>query len=333
MKRARILGAALALIATTALAGCGAADEQSGAQSPQSAQSGQSEPPADQSGQSQDQVESKEKPPTVDRDPKGKLPKFELGEGDEAPTMDPVDASPPKEISVKTLKKGEGKVVGPDDFVTVNYIGFLWDGTEFDSSYSRGEPATFSLNAVIKGWKWGLAETRVGDTVALMIPPQYGYGSAGTGSIPPNATLVFVVSVVDTVSVNPKVLSEATPTEDKLPAGLAITGDLGSEPTLEFASGAASPKDAETIVVAKGKGRTITDDDTVAYHLVGAPWGAESQTSTWDEGVQSTEASGTVLAGQNVGSRVLLIEPATGAGTAPHVVLIDIVGAVGSDGK
>lgn len=313
------------------LVGCGESSAQSGAQSAQSEQSSQSEVDSSQSAAVDGAMQNA---PKVDRDPQGTLPEFEIPSDGEAPTMIPVDADPPSVITVKTLIAGDGKVVGPDDFVTVKYIGFLWDGKEFDSSYSREKPATFSLNEVIEGWKWGLTNTKVGDTVALIVPPKYGYGAAGTGSIPGNSTLVFVVTVVDSVSVNTAVLAEATASDAELPEGLTVVGELGTEPTFKFASGSAAPTQTQAIVVAKGTGRVITDDDTVAYHLVGATWGAKGNTSSWNEGVRSTAALGTVLAGQNIGSRLVLIEPANDEqGSAPQVVAIDILGAVGSNGN
>ena len=84
--------------------------------------------------------------------------------------------------------------------VLVHYTGTLTDGTKFDSSLERKEPIAFPLGrgAVIKGWDKGIAQLGIGDSAVLIIPPQLGYGEKGAGGvIPPNATLVFVVTLVD----------------------------------------------------------------------------------------------------------------------------------------
>jgi len=94
---------------------------------------------------------------------------------------------------------GTGKETKKGDSVSVNYVGTLSDGTKFDSSYDRGEPFIFTLGAgeVIKGWDVGILGMHEGGKRRLTIPPDYGYGEEGSGSvIPPNATLVFEVELL-----------------------------------------------------------------------------------------------------------------------------------------
>lgn len=94
------------------------------------------------------------------------------------------------------LKEGEGAEVTASDTVTVNYLGATHDADEpFDESFS-GEPFTSPLSGLIQGWSIGLEGVPVGSRVLLQIPPAYGYGSQGAGSIPGNATLWFVIDVV-----------------------------------------------------------------------------------------------------------------------------------------
>ena len=98
-------------------------------------------------------------------------------------------------------RKGAGAKPQTGDTVSVHYTGTLTDGTKFDSSHDRGEPIQFPLGQgrVIKGWDEGIAMMNVGDQAILVIPASIGYGSggAGDGQIPPDATLIFVVELVD----------------------------------------------------------------------------------------------------------------------------------------
>lgn len=103
-------------------------------------------------------------------------------------------------IKIEVLKSGSGPETQIDDVITVHYIGTLVNGAKFDSSYDRGEPFTFELGSgqVIKGWDQGLVGMKIGEKRRLTIPPELGYGAAGTpdGQIPPNAILVFEVELL-----------------------------------------------------------------------------------------------------------------------------------------
>ena len=98
------------------------------------------------------------------------------------------------------LKEGAGANPTAADTVSVKYKGTLIDGTVFDSTDKHGgQPATFPLSGVIKGWTEGLQLVKVGGKARLVIPPGLAYGSSPPGEIPPNATLIFEVELMDIV--------------------------------------------------------------------------------------------------------------------------------------
>ena len=100
-------------------------------------------------------------------------------------------------LQYKVMKEGSGAQPKATDTVTVNYRGTLTDGTEFDSSYKRGQPATFPVSGVIKGWTEALQMMKVGSKYQLFIPPDLGYGANGQRAIPPNSVLIFEVELMD----------------------------------------------------------------------------------------------------------------------------------------
>lgn len=99
-------------------------------------------------------------------------------------------------LKYRIRRKSDGPKPKATDTVTVHYRGWLDNDEEFDSSYRRGQPATFPLNGVIKGWTEGLQLVGEGGMIELEIPAELGYGAAGAGGqIPPNATLHFLVEL------------------------------------------------------------------------------------------------------------------------------------------
>ena len=100
-------------------------------------------------------------------------------------------------LQYKIITEGTGKSPLPTNTVVVHYRGKLIDGTVFDESYKRGEPATFPLNQVIKGWTEGLQLLKEGGKAELYIPAELGYGDRGAGQlIPPGAALIFEVELI-----------------------------------------------------------------------------------------------------------------------------------------
>lgn len=103
----------------------------------------------------------------------------------------------PSGLQYKIIKQGTGPKPTLNDVVSCNYRGTLIDGTEFDSSYKRGEPATFPVRGVIKGWTEALQLMPVGSKFELVLPPDLAYGEHGAGNdIGPNETLVFEVELM-----------------------------------------------------------------------------------------------------------------------------------------
>ena len=101
-------------------------------------------------------------------------------------------------LQYKVMKDGTGANPKPTDMVTVNYRGTLIDGTEFDSSYKRGQPATFPVNGVIKGWTEALQLMKVGSKYQVFVPANLAYGERSVSAeLGPNATLIFEVELLD----------------------------------------------------------------------------------------------------------------------------------------
>ena len=101
-------------------------------------------------------------------------------------------------LQYKVIKAGSGKQPTPTDTVSVHYRGTLIDGTEFDSSYGRGQPASFPVNGVIPGWQEALPMMKEGAKWELYIPSDIAYGERGAGgAIGPNSTLIFEVELLE----------------------------------------------------------------------------------------------------------------------------------------
>lgn len=99
-------------------------------------------------------------------------------------------------LQYEVLTEGDGPKPTSSDTVTVHYTGTLLDGTEFDSSHKRGQPATFPVTGVIAGWTEALQMMPVGSKWKLYIPPDLAYGARGQGPIPPNSLLTFEVELI-----------------------------------------------------------------------------------------------------------------------------------------
>lgn len=103
----------------------------------------------------------------------------------------------PSGLRYEVVKPGAGEYPKPTETVKVHYTGTLIDGTVFDSSVQRGEPAEFPLDQVIAGWTEGIQKVSKGGKIKLYVPPQLAYGDDGRPGIPPGSTLIFEVELLD----------------------------------------------------------------------------------------------------------------------------------------
>jgi FKBP-type peptidyl-prolyl cis-trans isomerase len=130
----------------------------------------------------------------------------------------------PDGMQYRVLTNGNGALPTANDTVTVNYRGTLLDGTEFDSSYKRGEPASFPVGGVIRGWTEALEKMPVGSKWQLFIPTDLAYGERGNMGIPPNSTLIFEVELLS--------ISPAAPSVPATPAQ-PLSSDIIKVPSAE----------------------------------------------------------------------------------------------------
>ena len=136
-------------------------------------------------------------------------------------------------------KQGTGAKPKATDTVKDNYLGTKIDGTKFDSSYDRGQPATFPLNGVIKGWGEGLQLMPVGSKYKLFVPSDLAYGENGPGQIGPNATLIFEVELLDIEKAADK---PATPAAADKGAAMKAAPKPAAKPVAKPAPKAAADK-------------------------------------------------------------------------------------------
>jgi peptidylprolyl isomerase len=189
------------------------------------------------------------------------------------------------------LAAGTGPAPKPGDIVSVHYTGTLTDGTVFDSSYKRGEPIKFPLGRgrVIPGWDEGIALMKKGGKARLIIPPKLGYGERGAGGvIPPNATLVFEVELVD---IQAGVASAPT----KVDAAKYITTPSGLKYyDLKVGDGPSPTKGQKVNVHYSGwlTDGTLFDSSVERGQPFSFTLGAGEVIPGWDEGVATMKVGG-----------------------------------------
>lgn len=243
-------------------------------------------------------------------------------------------SSPPTKLTSKVLSAGHGPVVRSGQLLVANYLGQIWRGKVFDSSFSRHVASSFpiGLGKVIPGWDKTLVGAHAGSRLLLVVPPADGYGPTGQSSagITGTDTLVFVVDVLGSYSSTATSASTSTLHSDV--AGVSVTWAHGKPPTVHVASGTPAPKKPTVVVLSRGTGRPIAPGLVVLQYVVVDATTNKVVDSTWTTGYPDGEVAGDPatpsildqLVGIPVGSRLLLSIPKTSSG-GPYVFAIEVI--------
>jgi peptidylprolyl isomerase len=264
------------------------------------------------------------------------LPSVKGGFG-ASPTVTFPNAAAPTSLQTKILSPGKGDKVSKGELLIVNYLGQIWRGKVFDSSFSRNQTfgTPIGVGAVVKGWDQGLVGQKIGSRVLLSIPPSLGYGTAGNSQagIKGTDTLVFVV---DIVAEYPKTTGsrETTKVLTKSANGITVSNINSTTPTFAIAKGAKKPTAESTTLLARGTGVKVVPGMLVLQYAVGDFTG-KTQESTWKTGFPDGEYAGSSvqpgvfdkLIGDPIGSRVLIELPANTNG-GPYLLAVQIAAEV-----
>ena len=255
------------------------------------------------------------------------------GSFDQIPTITFPKAPAPSGLVVRVLRAGTGPIIHKKDLLVVNYLGEIWRGRVFDSSYARplfGIP--IGVHQVIPGWDTGLVGKTVGSRILLVIPPKFGYGPKGQSSVGITGadTLTFVVDVVADYPASVHGDLNATMVASNVGA-VSVSGSLGGVPKITIPAGTAEPKSASISMLSRGHGVPIRAGLIVLQTVV-ANWSGAVQASTWTNGSPDAETIGQLsapslldkLVGQPIGSRFLALIPKSGV-SGPYAVVLEVV--------
>lgn len=251
----------------------------------------------------------------------------------QAPKLSFPAGAAPKVLESKVLHAGSGPVVHKGDLLVANYLGQIWKGKVFDSSFTRHVAAGFVIGEgqVVPGWDKTLVGARVGSRMLLVIPPADGYptGNSAAG-IKAGDTLAFVVDVIATYGKGAHAPGHVAILMSDV-GGVTVHGSVQSAPRISVAKGARTPAKQLTTVLARGSGPKVVPG-LVAVQFALADWTGKVQESTWRTGsaygatvgIPAQPSSLDSLVGLRIGSRVLIEIPKTATG-GPYVVVIDLV--------
>lgn len=280
----------------------------------------------------------------VNAQPAGVLPRVQGAFGS-TPTISFPRGTPPKSLQERVLQLGSGEVVTKGELLVANYVGQIWGGKVFDSSFSRKEPIAVPIGVgqVIPGWDKTLVGSRIGSRLLLVIPPSDGYGPTGDSQagISGTDTIVFVIDLLAAYS---KTASAGVPTTAQVvPAGMPeVEGPVGAQPTIVIPKGSKQPTKQATIVVDLGSGAPV-QPGMVILQYEAVDWTGKLLQSTWSSGAPVGEVVGDKaqpgaldsLVGVPIGSRVLIVFPAqsdgSGGSTGAYAVVADIIAQAPTD--
>ncbi len=268
-----------------------------------------------------------------------------------APTLT-VPAKPaPTTLTQQVLTRGGGAAVAKGDTLVANYVGQTWapkngKSAPFDSSFTRGAPAAFvvGVGRVIPGWDKTVVGKTLGSRLLVTVPPADGYGANGqpNAGITGTDTLVFVIDLV--ADYKPDASAPGTAVANLPGHGLPkITNVPGAKPDITSTAGVKVPTKPTSTLLVKGSGPKIDTTKTLVMQLVQTDLATGRHTqATWGQAPQTAPAQNVLrladkLTGQNIGSRVVVLLPATPATPAtgqqpaqqaapPEVLVIDVVG-------
>ncbi len=260
----------------------------------------------------------------------------------EKPTITMPSTPPPDTLQRVVLSKGDGPVSSAGSWLQVNYLGQVWGGKVFDTSYGESSAFLFQLGAsprqVVTGWDIGLRGVPQGSRVMLSFPPQDGYGSQGKEpDISGTDTLVFVVDVVKVIPADAS--GDANAAAQPTPSGLpSVGGKPGGVPTVSVPTSLPEPTKTTVTVLDKGTGDPVKAGDVLVQYAVTTWDGSEKHQSWPDPSSGSTEGIGPqelgiqkgtpfeALLGVPMGSRVLVTMAADSSqGTPALAWVMDLV--------
>ena len=267
------------------------------------------------------------------------------------PTVTVPSRSAPTALTQQATTQGTGTVLAKGDTLIANYVGQTWTPKSgkpdvFDSSFSRGAPAAFVVGEgqIMPGWDSALVGKNLGSRMVLTIPPADGYGSTGNASagITATDTLVFVIDLI--ADYKPGAAAPGTVVPNPPTTGLpTFTNVPGKQPTITSTAGVPVPAALTSRLLVAGSGAKIDTTKTLVLELVQTDLATATKTqSTWAQAPQTIPAQNVFsvaadLTGQNIGSRALVLAPATPEVPAtsttadqpavpPTVLIIDVVG-------
>jgi peptidylprolyl isomerase len=263
-----------------------------------------------------------------------------------------IPATPaPAALTQQTLVQGTGAVVAKGDTLIANYAGQTWAPKSgkpnlFDSSFSKGTPAAFVIGVgqVIPGWDKTLVGKKLGSRLLLTLPPADAYGKTGqpSANISGTDTLVFLVDLVAAYA--PNASAPGTVVGNIPKAGLPVfTNTPGKEPKITSTAGVKVPKQPMSTLLVTGEGAAINPSKTLVLQLVQTDIATGKKTqATWGQAPQTVAAQSVLslastLTGQKIGSRAIVLLPATPATAAtatqaaepaspPEILVIDVIG-------